>query len=117
MSVAENFTPEPTAPNPQHQMAIGSAVGAIALLAGLWFIFGGLPMLWSMGWDLLRVDYPDLHKNLFLSDALLILIELLVIGGLRVASYRALQPQTHAGLRAGLVFPALSCLLSRCNLP
>jgi preprotein translocase SecE subunit len=114
MSVAENLTREPTPPNPQHQMAIGSAVGAMALLAGLWFIFGGLPMLWSMGWDLLRVDYPDLHKNLFLSDALLILIELLVIGGLGVAAYRALQPQTQAGLRAGIVFLAVYVFLAAC---
>jgi len=104
MSVADYPTPESTPLNPQHQLAIGSALGAVALLTGLWFIFGGLPMLWSMGWDSLWVDYPDLQKNVFLSDALLILIELLVVGGLGFAAYRALQAQTQAGLRAGIVF-------------
>jgi preprotein translocase SecE subunit len=104
MSVAEKPAWEPTPPNPQHQLAIGSAIGAAALLAGLWFIFAGLPLLWSMGWDTLWMDNPDLKKNVFLSDALLILIELLVIGGLAFASYRALQPQTQPGLRAGIFF-------------
>src|SRR6266852_2701986 len=112
MSVAENLTREPTPPNPQHQMAIGSAVGALALLAGLWFIFGGLPMLWSMGWDSLWVDYPVLQKNVFLSDALLILIELLVIGCLAFAAYCALQAQTQAGLRAGIIFLAVYFFLA-----
>jgi preprotein translocase SecE subunit len=107
MSVAENPMPEPTPPNPQHQLAIGSAIGAVGLLAGLWFIFGGLPLLWSMGWAALWEDYLGLKKNEFLSDALLILIELLVIGCLAFAAYRALQPQTQAGLRAGIVFLAV----------
>jgi preprotein translocase SecE subunit len=107
MSVAENPTPESTPLNPQHQLAIGSAVGAVALLAGLWFIFGGLPMLWSLGWDSLWADNRALQENVFLSDALLILIELLVVGGLTFAAYRALQSQTQPGLRAGIVFLAV----------
>jgi len=112
MSVAENPTPEPTPPDPQHQLAIGSVIGAVALLAGLWLIFAGLPTLWSMGWDSLWLDYPDLQKNVFLSDALLILIELLVIGVLAFATYRALQRQTQAGLRAGIVFLAVYFFLA-----
>jgi preprotein translocase SecE subunit len=112
MSVAETPTTEPAAPNVQQQFAIGSAIGAALLLAGLAFVFGALPMLWSDGWDALFAASEDLKKNVFLSDALLILVELLVIGGLAYGAYVGLQTYTQPGLRAGIVFMALAAFLT-----
>src|ERR1043166_2366629 len=110
MSVADNpipeTTPEPTQPNLQQQLAVGSAIGALALLAGLGFIFGGLPTLWFEGWSALFTDYKEMQENVFLSDALLILVELVVIGGLAYGAYLGLQNQKQPGLRAGIVFLA-----------
>ena len=51
MSVAETPTTERLPRNPRQQLAIGSALGAVVLLAGLGFIFAGLPMLWATFWD------------------------------------------------------------------
>jgi preprotein translocase SecE subunit len=107
MSVAETPTPEFTPSNQQHQLAIGSAIGAVALLAGFWFITAGLPMLWSIGWNTLFASNNEVRENHYLSDALLILVELLVIGGLVIGAYRVLQTQTQVGLRAGIVFLAI----------
>jgi preprotein translocase SecE subunit len=107
MSVAETPTTVHVQHNPQQQLLITSAIGAVLLLAGLGFIFSGLPMLWSNAWDSLFADYPDMLKNVFLSDALLILIELLVIGGLAYAAYVGLQKSTQPGVRAGMFFMAV----------
>ena len=74
MSVAENPVTEHRARNQQHQLAFGSSIGAIALLVGLGCVFAGLPMLWSMAWSSMFAGDPDLLKNEFLKEALLILI-------------------------------------------
>src|SRR5262249_6074523 len=107
MSVAETPTTVHVQQNPQQQLVITSAIGAVLLLAGLGFIFSGLPMLWSNAWDSLFADYPDMLKNVFLSDALLILVELLVIGALGYAAYVGLQKYTQPGVRAGIFFMAV----------
>jgi preprotein translocase SecE subunit len=106
MSVVENPARE-AAPNLQLRLAIGSSIGAVAFLVSLWIIFAGLPTLWSMGWDSLWADYSELKNNHFLSDALLILVELVVISGLGFGAYSALQSQTQPGLRAGTFFLAV----------
>lgn len=107
MSVAENPTTEKAARTPQQQFAIGSAVGAVVILAAMALIFGVLPLYWREGWESVWKDNPDLLKNLFLADALLILLELLVIGGLAFGAYQLLQQQPQPGLRAGIVFGAV----------
>jgi preprotein translocase SecE subunit len=107
MSVAETPMTVKTPRNPQHLLAVSSAIGALALLAGLGLVSAGLPMLWSNSWDRIFAENPDLKNNAFLSDALLILIELLVIGGLVYGAFIALQQQTQPGMRAGAVFLAL----------
>jgi len=106
MSVVENPMTERAAPNVQQQFAIGSAVVAVALLAGLGVIFGALPLYWSQGWESAFAENKDFRENMFLSDALLVLLELVVIGALAFGAYRLLQQYTQPGLRAGAVIGA-----------
>jgi preprotein translocase SecE subunit len=108
MSVAE--TPAVVAPtprDPQQQLAIGSAIGAMVLLAGLGFVFGGLPWLWNAGWNAMFPPDSDLGKNVFLSAALLIIVDLAVVAGLAYGAYLLLQKYTQPGLRAGIFFFAI----------
>lgn len=120
MSVAENptpaATPEPIShePNVQFQFAITSAIGAFALLAGLAMIFSVLPTVWWIGWNSLWAENTDLQKNVFLSDALLILLDLIAIGGLCYGAYVGLQTQTQPGVRAGMVVMAIFAFASLC---
>jgi len=111
MSVVENPTIEQTSRGVQQQFAIGSAVGAAAVLTGLWLIFAALPLGWSWGWDSLWANNKDMRENLFLADALLILLDLALIGGLVYCAYQALQQYTLPGLRAGIVLAALYLFL------
>ena len=106
MSVAENPTTEQSPRSVQQQAAIGSVIGAFALLAGLWFVLAGMPELWSLIWNSLWETTDELKKNPFLRDALLILLDLGVVAGLTFAAYTALQKQSLPGLRAGIVFAA-----------
>src|SRR5438105_3272069 len=98
MSVAETSTTESISRNPQQQLAVGSAIGAVAILACLWFIFAGLPEMWGRAWDQTFRENLDLKNNIFLSDALLILLDLVVIGGFAFAGFRILQQQTQPAL-------------------
>jgi preprotein translocase SecE subunit len=108
MSVAEKSALEQTQRNPQQQLAVGSAVGAVALLAGLGIIFAGLPVLWDEVWRSVWERSLEYKKNDFLSEALLILVELVAIGGLMFVGYGQLQKHTLPGLRAGSVLAALT---------
>ncbi len=112
MSVAANPMTEQTPRNLQQQFAIGSGIGAVALLAACSLIFGALPLYWFMGWESVFESNKTMRENLFLADALLILIELTLIGGLVVAAYRVLQLQAQPGLRAGIVIAAVYLFLS-----
>ncbi len=107
MSVAENATMEPVQQDPQQQFALGSAIGAPVVLACLWGILAGVPKLWGDAWHSLFASNPDLQKNLFLSDALLILVELGIIAGLVIGLLRVLPQLTQVGLRSGIIFGAL----------
>src|SRR5579872_2580934 len=107
MSVAENPTTEQVSSNAQQQLALGSAIGAVLVLLGLGIIFGGLPYGWIQGWESMFEEGSDLRKNEFLRDALLILIDVLAIGGLVYGAYRLLQQYTQPGLRAGIFFFAI----------
>lgn len=112
MSVAENPTMEPVQKDPQQQFAIGSALGAVTLLAVLWVVLAGLPKLWGDTWHALFATNRAMQENLFLADSLLILFELMVVAGLVVALYRGLQQLTQAGLRAGIFFAAVMIFLA-----
>jgi len=112
MSVAEKPTMEQTQRNPQQQLAVGSAVGAVALLAGLGIIFAGLPVLWGEVWKSVWETSLGFKPNEFLSEALLILVELLAIGGLMFFAYGQLQMHTLPGLRAGSFFAAVALFLT-----
>src|ERR1017187_8190731 len=110
MSVAENPMTEQASRNPQHVFALGSAVGAFAILAALGLVFGALPHYWGLGWD--NLGNEDLRKNDFLADALLILIELGLIGVLVYGAYLLLQQQKTPGVRAGMVLGAIYCFIA-----
>jgi preprotein translocase SecE subunit len=107
MSVAETHVREQTSRNPQHVLAVGSAIGALALLAGVAIVFAILPMGWSLTWDRMFAENVDLKNNVFLSDALLILVELLVVAGLVYGGIIALRGQVQPGVRAGSFFLAV----------
>ena len=114
MSVAENPTTEQTAQNPQQELAIGSFAGAAALLVGLLLVFATLPWYWHEAWAKVWADPANeaLKNNVYRADALLILIEIGVIGGLVFGAYRALQKYTLPGLRAGIFFAAIYLCLA-----
>src|SRR5262245_23460788 len=112
MSVAANPTTEQAPPNVQQRFAFNSAVGAVLVLLGLAIIFGALPLYWSQGWEAIWASAPELQRNLFLSDALLILLEIAVVGGLAFVAYYMLQQQTQPGVRAGMFIGALYLFLS-----
>jgi len=107
MSVSETPSMERTPASAQQQFLITSLVGAVLLLASLWLILAGLPWAWDAGWATVFAENPTLKANGFLSGALLILVELVVIGLLCYVAFQGLQKQTHPGARAGIVFYAL----------
>src|ERR1043165_1763598 len=107
MAVAETSETELITRNPQQQLAVGSAIGAIAVLAGLWFVLAGLPEIWGRLWDQRFESNRELRENVFLSGALLIILDLIAAVGLLFVGYRVLQGQTQPGLRAGIFFLAI----------
>jgi preprotein translocase SecE subunit len=111
MSVAETPKTETITPNVQQQFAIGSAIGAGLLLAALALVFGALPLYWGEAWDSIWASNPDMQKNLFLADSLLILLEIAVIFGLLYAGYQLLQKDTQPGTRAGATIGAVYLFL------
>lgn len=106
MSVAETPVTERTPRSPHQQLALGSFLGALYVLASLWVVFAGLPLLWTEG---LRVqDYT----NDFLSVALLIVVCLGAAIGLGYIGYLLIRDQHQRGLRAGILFAALMIFIA-----
>lgn len=108
MSVAENapVTTEQTPRGLLQQRAVGSFLGALFVLAGLWIVFAGLPLVWT---QVLRVaDYV----NPFLAGTLLLAVCALAAVGLGYVAYEILKNQHQRGLRAGIFFAALLIFLS-----
>jgi len=112
MSVAEKPKMEQMQRNPQQQLAIGSAVGAVALLAGVGIVFAGLPVLWELVWKSVWESSLGFKPNDFLSEALLILVELLAVTMLLVLAYGQLQKHSLPGLRAGSFFAAVALFIA-----
>lgn len=108
MSVAENSpVPSVAVKNPQQQVAIRSFIGAVVILAALGLVFGAIPYLWWQGWESAFVGNETLKNNVFLSEALLILLELAVITGLGFEAYRASQQLVDPGVRSGIALVAV----------
>jgi len=105
MSVADNPVIERAPRRPQQTLALESFVGAVLLLAGLWTIFAGIPALWT---EILRVPSA---VNEFLSDALLIVVDLGVAIGLGYLAYLFLRKESQKGIRAGIVMAAAEIFL------
>src|ERR1043166_35068 len=112
MSVAEN-APAITEPAPrsaQQQLAIGSLLGALFVLIGLWLVFAGIPLVWTA---MLTAPDGKPYMNDFLSATLLMMVCAAAAVGIGYAGYQMIIGQSLRGLRAGifaasvLVFAAL----------
>src|SRR5581483_646727 len=101
MSVAANPVAARTPRSPQQRLAVESLLGAVYVLAALWVVFAGLPALWT---DVLQLSS---HLNEFLSDALLLVSDLVLAVALWWVGYRILRTQTQPGLRAGIFLAAI----------
>jgi preprotein translocase SecE subunit len=112
MSVSETPPMDRSPQQAQQQFTFASVLGGILVLAALGLVFAGLPWGWDAAWNSVFKDNEDLRKNAFLSDALMLLLELVVIGALAYVGYRALQTLTEPGTRAGIVFFAAILFLT-----
>jgi preprotein translocase SecE subunit len=108
MSVSETPPMDRSPQSAQQQFAITSMMGGVVLLASLALLLAGLPWGWDAAWNSAFAENEDLRKNVFLSDALMILLALAVIGALAYVGYHALQSLTQPGVRAGIVFFAIA---------
>ncbi|MBI2804821.1 MAG: preprotein translocase subunit SecE [Planctomycetes bacterium] len=107
MSVTEKPLTAPVHQDPHQQLLVGSVLGAVVVLAALGIVFAGLPWLWWEAWNTLFANNDDMRRNTFLSRALLILVDLLAMGGLAYGAHGALQRISQPGLRAGIFFQAV----------
>src|SRR5215470_233349 len=109
MSVAENPVTEQTATTyaPQKELAVGSFVGAAGLLFSFFVIFGLVPFYWSLAWEKMWAGNQEMLENIYLVDALLLLIEAAIIGAFAYGVYQLSQKYTQHGLRAGIFFAML----------
>jgi preprotein translocase SecE subunit len=96
----------------QQHRTINSVLGAVLILAAVWVVLAGLPWFWGSAWASVFAENPTLRNNMFLSGALLILAELLTIGGLCYVGFHALQKQTQPGVRAGMFFYAVTIVVA-----
>jgi preprotein translocase SecE subunit len=110
MVVAENPTVVERSPrSAQQQLAVGSVLGGLYVLAGLWLVLGGLPELWHR---VMRNAAGEPVMNEFLSGALLIFIGIVALAGLAYGGYQLLRNNHLHGLRAGIFLAALMLFLS-----
>jgi len=108
MAVVVKSGPEAAPRNPVQQLAVGSWLGGLFLLASVGFILGQLPILWN---DVLEVP-ALLGGNEFLSAALLLLTTGLAIAGLVAVAFKLEGPSPQPGLRAGAFVAAALFFLS-----
>jgi preprotein translocase SecE subunit len=102
MAVAVKTSPEAPARNPVQQLAVRSWLGALYLLFSLGLVFGQLPILW----DQLGIG------NRFLSDALLMIVTVVVIVGLILLGRQLEGSHPPRGARAGAVLGAVGLFLA-----
>ena len=111
MSVAENapVVTERTPRGAQQQLALGSLLGALFVLIGLWVVLAGLPVVWDV-----LVHAPDgkPYMNEFLSATLLMMLCGTVAIGIGYVGYLFLRNQQQPGLRAGIFFAAVMIFVS-----
>jgi preprotein translocase SecE subunit len=112
MSVAENapITTEPTPRSLQQQLAVGSFLGALYVLGGLWIVLAGLPVVWDLLFDVPE-GYPPI-MNPFLSATLLMMLCAVVAAGVGYGGYLLLRNHNQHGLRAGIFFASVMLFLS-----
>jgi preprotein translocase SecE subunit len=106
MAVAEKTMVESTTQAPKRELSLGlaSVVGGAVVLAGLWLVFGGLPVFWS---DVL----PTGGMNPFLSGALLLLVSIAALAGVCFGFYALDKSLGMPGLRAGTVVAAIAMFI------
>jgi preprotein translocase SecE subunit len=108
MSVAENtVTQPPPTRTAQQELAVSSFVGAVGLLFSVYLIFGLVPYFWWQAWQKMWASSPDMLENVYLADALLLLIDGAIIGAWGYAVYQLSQRFKLPGLRAGIFFATI----------
>src|SRR5271154_7040218 len=105
MAVAEKTTPETVSRNPQQQLAVSSLLGALYLLFSIGLVLSGLPTLWRE----INVT-AAFNNNVFLAEALLLVVTLPVMVGLVLIVLYLQHPQR--GVRAGAVLGAVLLFLT-----
>jgi preprotein translocase SecE subunit len=95
MAVAEKSIVETPPRSPRQRLLIGSALGALYVIASFELVFMGLPLLWRA---------INLTQNEFLADSVLVLVTLPLILGLFVLGKRLEGPNPPRGLRAGATY-------------
>jgi len=102
MAVAVKNTPETTPHRLLDNLAVDSLLGVAYVLASLWVVFYGLPLLW---WDLLGLP------ETFVTWGLVALSMVVAAGGLVWLGVRLLGPAPRRGVRAGIFFGLVGLLL------
>ena len=111
MSVAENapVAAELTPRSAQQQLAIGSLLGGLFVLAGFWVVLAGIPLVWSA---MLTGSDGRPYINEFLSATLLMMICGAAAVAIGYFGYQLLSGQRLHGLRAGIFAASLMIFVS-----
>src|SRR5260370_40100298 len=111
MSVAENapVAIERTPRSAQQQLALGSLLGGLYVLIGLWLVIAGLPLVWNAA--LYAADGKPFIND-FLSATLLMMVCGLAAVGLGYVGYQLLRNREDRGLRTGIFFAAVMIFVS-----
>jgi preprotein translocase SecE subunit len=94
MATVEKEIVEYAPPSPYQRLRLGSFLGTVFVLGGVWLILAGLPWFWN--------EFVALERNPFLSGALLILVEILAIAAFVFLGRKLEGPNPAHGLRAGI---------------
>src|SRR5262245_7999588 len=94
MATAEKVVVEREPASPQQRLVMSSLLGTVFVLASLYFVLAGLPLLWG------QLGLSEV--NAFLSTALLIVVEIGAIVGVLLLGRRLEGSSPPHGLRAGI---------------